>query len=154
MDKTYIFTSESVSSGHPDKVADQISDAILDEFLKKDKESKVACETYVTSGLVMVGGEVKSNIYVSVDDVIRNTIKEIGYIKSDYNFDYKSCGIISTIHGQSTDITMGVEKEEQGAGDQGIMFGYATNESNNYIPLTLDISHEIVSYDISVGITI
>lgn len=140
----YIFTSESVSSGHPDKMADQISDAILDEFLRNDPNSKVACETFLTTGLVLVGGEVKSETYVDVDSVVRKTIEGIGYTKSDYNFDFKSCGIISTIHSQSPDISMGVEKENQGAGDQGIMFGYATNESESYLPLTIDIAHELV----------
>lgn len=144
---SYLFTSESVSSGHPDKVADQISDAILDEFLTQDKNSKVACETLCTTGLVVVSGEVKSNAYVDIQKVVRDTINEIGYNKSEYQFDGNSCGVISTLHGQSQDINQGVEREkeeEQGAGDQGIMFGYATNETSTYMPATISIAHLIL----------
>lgn len=144
---SYLFTSESVSSGHPDKVADQISDAILDEFLSQDKNSKVACETLCTTGLVVVSGEVKSNAYVDVQKIARDTINEIGYNKSDYQFDGNSCGIISTLHEQSQDINRGVDREkeeEQGAGDQGIMFGYATNETAVYMPATISIAHLIL----------
>ena len=144
---SYLFTSESVSEGHPDKIADQISDAILDNFLAFDPDSKVACETLVTTGQVILSGEVKSKIYVDVQEVVRGVIKKIGYTKSEYKFDYKSCGILSMIHEQSDDINRGVVKEnsqEQGAGDQGIMFGYATNETKNYIPLALDISNKIL----------
>ncbi len=143
----YLFTSESVSSGHPDKVADQISDAILDEFIRQDKNSKVACETFVTTGQVVIGGEVKSTAYVDVQAVTRKVINEIGYHKSDYMFDGNSCGILSAIHEQSADINRGVERvapEEQGAGDQGMMFGYATNETENFLPLSLDLAHEIL----------
>jgi S-adenosylmethionine synthetase len=143
----YLFTSESVSSGHPDKIADTISDAILDEFLRKDKNSKVACETFVTTGQVIVGGEVKSDAYVDIQSVVRNVINEIGYTKSEYMFDGNSCGILSAIHEQSPDINRGVVRtkaEEQGAGDQGMMFGYATDETPNFLPLSLDISHEIL----------
>ena len=144
---SYLFTSESVSSGHPDKVADQISDAILDEFLKQDKNSKVACETLCTTGLVVVSGEVKSNAYVDIQKVVRDTINEIGYNKSEYQFDGNSCGVISTLHEQSQDINQGVEREneeDQGAGDQGIMFGYATDETSVYMPATLSIAHLIL----------
>ena len=144
---SYLFTSESVSEGHPDKIADQISDAILDNFLAFDPDSKVACETLVTTGQVILSGEVKSKIYVDVQQVVRGVIKKIGYTKSEYKFDYKSCGILSMIHEQSDDINRGVVKEnnqEQGAGDQGVMFGYATNETKNYIPLALDISNKIL----------
>ena len=144
---SYLFTSESVSEGHPDKIADQISDAILDNFLAFDPESKVACETLVTTGQVILSGEVKSKTYVDVQKVSREVIKKIGYTKSEYNFDYKSCGILSMIHEQSDDINRGVVKsnnEDQGAGDQGIMFGYATNETKNYMPLALDISNKIL----------
>ncbi len=143
----YLFTSESVSSGHPDKVADQISDAILDEFLSKDKNSKVACETFVTTGQVIIGGEVKSSAYVDIQNVARKVITDIGYNKSDYMFDGNSCGVLSAIHEQSEDINRGVERqepEEQGAGDQGMMFGYATNETENFLPLSLDLAHEIL----------
>ncbi len=144
---SYLFTSESVSEGHPDKIADQISDAILDNFLAFDPDSKVACETLVTTGQVILSGEVKSKTYVDVQKVAREVIKKIGYTKSEYMFDYKSCGILSMIHEQSDDINRGVVKknnDEQGAGDQGIMFGYATNETKNYMPLALDISNKIL----------
>ena len=144
---SYLFTSESVSEGHPDKIADQISDAILDNFLAFDSEAKVACETLVTTGQVILSGEVKSKTYVDVQRVSRDVIKKIGYTKSEYKFDYKSCGILSMIHEQSEDINRGIVKnnnEEQGAGDQGIMFGYATDETKNYMPLALDISHKIL----------
>ncbi len=144
---SYLFTSESVSEGHPDKIADQISDAILDNFLAFDPDSKVACETLVTTGQVILSGEVNSRTYVDVQKVTREVIKKIGYTKSEYMFDYKSCGILSMIHEQSDDIKRGVVKknnEEQGAGDQGIMFGYASNETNNYMPLALDISNKIL----------
>ena len=144
---SYLFTSESVSEGHPDKIADQISDAILDNFLAFDPDSKVACETLVTTGQVILSGEVNSRTYIDVQKVTREVIKKIGYTKSEYKFDYKSCGILSMIHEQSDDINRGVVKknnEEQGAGDQGIMFGYATNETKNYMPLALDISNKIL----------
>lgn len=143
----YLFTSESVSSGHPDKVADQISDAILDEFLRKDPEAKVACETFVTTGQVIIGGEVSSKAYVNLQEVARRVILDIGYDKSDYMFDGNSCGLLSAIHEQSPDINRGVEREvreEQGAGDQGMMFGYATTETNDYIPLSLSIAHQLL----------
>jgi S-adenosylmethionine synthetase len=144
---SYLFTSESVSEGHPDKVADQISDALVDHFIAFDPQSKVACETLVTTGQVILAGEVKSKTYLDVQQIARNVIKKIGYTKSEYMFEANSCGILSAIHEQSPDINQGVDKVDpklQGAGDQGMMFGYATAETDNYMPLALDISHKLL----------
>jgi S-adenosylmethionine synthetase len=144
---SYLFTSESVSEGHPDKVADQISDALIDNFMAFDPQSKVACETLVTTGQVVLAGEVNTNVYLDVQSIARDVIRKIGYTKSEYMFEANSCGILSAIHEQSADINQGVDRkspEEQGAGDQGMMFGYATKETENYMPLALDIAHKIL----------